>query len=180
MPQQTTTANAKDVSDPFDLRQPRASDADGIWQLVQNTGVLDVNSRYAYLLLTTHFAETCVVAAGQGGVCGFLTAYFPPSRPGALFVWQIAVSEHVRGQGLGKRLLLHLLRRPVANAADRIEATVAPSNLASRKLFASLAADLGVPLREAEGFKPCDFGSENHEEERLILIGPLEKKNGHV
>src|SRR5690606_41582845 len=65
--------------------------------------------------------------------------YRPPARPEAVFVWQIGVHPRAQGQGLGRRLLLELLRRPAAADATHLEATVGVSNTASARLFQSVA-----------------------------------------
>jgi L-2,4-diaminobutyric acid acetyltransferase len=49
------------------LRAPAGTDAIGIRELAAATGVLDLNSTYAYLLLATDFAATSIVAESDGG-----------------------------------------------------------------------------------------------------------------
>ncbi len=159
----------------FTLRCPTVDDGVAIWQLVRETGVLDENSAYAYLLLCRDFARTSLVAERDSQLAGFVTAYRPPQRPQVLFIWQIGVSQSARRQGLGLRLLSELVTRcrDDASAIDFVEATVASSNSASRRLFDALAEQLGVPLRSAEGFTEEAFPPVGHEAEPLIQIGPL-------
>jgi diaminobutyrate acetyltransferase len=85
----------------FTLRSPTVDDGAAIWQLVRETGVLDENSAYAYLLLCRDFARTSLVAERDSQLAGFVTAYRPPQRLQMLFVWQISVSQSARRQGLG-------------------------------------------------------------------------------
>ncbi|HEY9266146.1 MAG TPA: diaminobutyrate acetyltransferase, partial [Mycobacterium sp.] len=104
-------------------------------RLVAETEVLDLNSTYAYLLLATDFADTSVVAERDGELCGLITGYHPPSRPEVLFVWQVAVAESARGSGLAGAMLDTLTRRVREDRHGHpvtVEATVAPSNSASR------------------------------------------------
>jgi L-2,4-diaminobutyric acid acetyltransferase len=159
----------------FTLRSPTVDDGAAIWQLVRETGVLDENSAYAYLLLCRDFARTSLVAERDSQLAGFVTAYRPPQRLQMLFVWQISVSQSARRQGLGLRLLSELVTRcrDEESAIEFVEATVAPSNAASRRLFDALAEQLGVPLRSVEGFTEADFPPGGHEAEPLIQIGPL-------
>lgn len=164
----------------IELRRPGAADAAGIWRMVRDSGVLDLNSCYAYLLLTTHFADTCVVACGAERLLGFVTAYFPPARPQVLFVWQIAVAAEARGRGLATRMLRHLLDRDHSQRARYLEATVTPSNDPSRRMFASLAATLGTDFSESPGFTAGEFPTSEHDEEHLIRIGPLGRNYGDV
>ena len=160
------------------LRQPTIEDAADLWQLVADSGTLDRNSVYLYLLLCHDFADTCVVAERAGKVVGFVSAYRLPSDPTVLFVWQIGVDVSARRQGLALRMLGHLIRQFVHAGVSKdsirfVEATVSPSNVASRQLFESLARGVGAPLQDIDGFSESLFPSGNHEAEPRIRIGPI-------
>lgn len=157
----------------YKFRPPNVGDASGIRQLVQDSGVLDANSTYAYLLVCRDFAETSAVACLEGELAGFVSAYAPPQQPETLFVWQIAVSSQHQRQGLALRMLKHVLLRPALRGVRQVEATIAPSNAPSRKLFRSLSSALGTEFQERPGFQPEDFGGEAHEAEPRIVVGPI-------
>lgn len=158
------------------LRIPRLEDAPGIWNLVCSCKPLDLNSRYAYLLLCHHFADTCVVAEGDSRLLGFLSAYRPPPTPDVIFVWQVAVHADARGQGLGKRMLEELLRRSACEGVSGLETTVTPSNTASLALFRSLAKRLDTTISKAGLFPEEVFGADAHEEEILYRVGPFNRE----
>ena len=155
------------------VRAPETDDAAAIWQLVGDSGVLDQNSSYLYLLLCRDFSKTCLVAEVDSRITGVVTGYRPPDRPQILFVWQVAVCPSAQGQGLGLRLLTELVRRSRIDAPQYVEATVAPRNTISRRLFRALADCLDTRLTETAGFEESDFPSGDHECEPLIRIGPL-------
>lgn len=155
------------------FRAATLADAREMWQLVRDSGVLDENSRYCYLLLCRDFGQTCVVACRGATIVGFVTAYRPPTHPETVFVWQIGVAEAARGQGLAKRLLRTLVSLPACIDVRFLEATVTPSNTASRRLFQSFAKSLDVPCVVAEGFTADAFGGGDHEAEDLFRIGPF-------
>lgn len=159
----------------FTLRQPTLDDASWIWRLVRETGVLDENSSYAYLLLCKDFANTCLVAERGSQLVGFVTGYRPPQQSTVLFVWQVGVSSIVRRRGLAIQMLAELVNRcrRCEPSLEYVEATVAPSNTASRELFDALARHLEAPLTETEGFDESHFRFGSHESEPLIRIGPL-------
>ena len=164
-----------------EIRSPRVSDAAAMWQLVQDCGVLDTNSCYAYLLICRDFSETSLVAVSDGNLLGFVSAYIPPNRPDSLFVWQIGIAKSARRQGLAKQLLQSLLNLCVARQLRFIEATVTPSNVASSKLFRSIADESNSTFHELPGFEGADFGSMDdptvsHEPEHLIRIELPEEK----
>jgi L-2,4-diaminobutyric acid acetyltransferase len=154
-------------------RPPAPEDAPAIWRLVRDSGVLDVNSVYCYLLLCKDFADTCAVAERQGAIVGFVTAYIPPGRGDTLFIWQIGVASELRGRGLAGRLLQALLRRAVCRGIRFVEATVGPTNRASRALFTALARDLDAALDEQSCFDASVFAEGDHEPENLLRIGPF-------
>jgi L-2,4-diaminobutyric acid acetyltransferase len=141
---------------------------------VQETGVLDVNSSYCYLVLCKHFAGTSVTVRERERLAGFLTALILPNDASRLFVWQVGVSVADRGRGLAKRMLRHLLTRPVCRGLTHIETTVSPGNTPSRSLFASLARDLGTTLEECETYGPELFPEPDHEPEQRLVLGPFD------
>ncbi|OBS10252.1 diaminobutyrate acetyltransferase [Acidihalobacter prosperus] len=152
------------------IRKPKLSDGRRIWRLVRDSGVLDINSAYCYLLQCRDYADTAAVAEDADGLAGFVTGYRPPERPDVWFVWQIGVAPRARGQGLAKRLLRDVLTRH--DDLRHVEATIEPGNQASRALFASLANELSAPMLESDGFEAHHF-PDGHEPEPRIHIGPF-------
>ncbi|GGF96529.1 diaminobutyrate acetyltransferase [Paenibacillus abyssi] len=162
------------------LRPPDKKDGAAVWELISSAGTLDLNSAYCYLMFCNLFQDTCVIAEEKGQTVGFVSAFFPPDRENSLFVWQVAVDPEVRGRGLGKAMLNELLSRHGAQRIVFMEATVSPSNEASRRLFQSVAAAHSCPLEviHEEGYPAGLFPSgHTHEDEPLLRIGPFHKNN---
>lgn len=165
------------------LRRPAETDAVAMHRLVAETEVLDLNSTYAYLLMATDFADTSIVADRDGALCGLITGYHPPNRPEVLFVWQVAVAESARGTGLGVMMLDALTRRVREDRHGHpvtVEATVAPTNTASRAMFGAFARRHGVPMSEHPRFLAAHFDAgqthdadQTHEDEPTLRIGPI-------
>lgn len=160
------------ASSTFTFREPGVSDGSATHRLVGLCPPLDLNSCYAYLLICAHHAQSCVIAEHGPSMVGYVSAYRLPERPGVIFVWQVAVASHVRGQGLALQMLKHLLARPGLTGWNWVETTITPSNLASRRVFESLAAYLGAGCDERKFFSEEDFQDQHHEPEVLIRIGP--------
>lgn len=158
------------------FRNPTVNDGAEIWELVRDSGVLDLNSAYLYLLLCKDFSSTCVVARDGDRLMGFATGYRPPDRENVVFLWQIGVSPAAQGQGLGKRLVAHFLRNPGAKGATVLETTISPSNERSRALFRGVARDLGVACEVQPYFLSHQFPTSEHEDEELFRIGPYDPK----
>lgn len=155
------------------VRPPTVEDASAMWRLVRDSGALDLNSPYSYLILCQHFAETCLVAEKAGEIVGFVTAYRPPTALNVIFVWQIGVSQSMRGQRVGLTLLEALVRKEAAHGVSFLEATVTPSNTPSQALFRALARRFHTNCVETPGFSPQLFPEGSHEAEDLFRIGPF-------
>lgn len=170
----TVTAVRSESSGTLQIRAARARDASAVHRLVIESGTLEVNSPYAYAFLFNEFAMTCRVAERGGELVGFTLALSPPTRPDTVFVWQICVSDSARKLGLAADML-----RSVAFESTPpfryLEATVAPSNLASRALFHGFAKRFGAPLFETTYLEPHHFPGSAHEPEPLLRIGPLQR-----
>ena len=167
-----THANALTHTTPT-LRNPTPRDAAGIWRLVVDSGVLDHNSPYSYLILCQHFADTCIVAEEDARIVGFVTAYRPPIAPEVVFVWQIGVAASMRGRGLGVAILDALVRQPACREVSYLDATVTPSNLASQAMFRAFARKMKTQCVEELCFPEHLFPTAGHEAEHLFHIGPF-------
>jgi L-2,4-diaminobutyric acid acetyltransferase len=160
------------------LRAPAGTDAIGIRELAAATGVLDLNSTYAYLLLATDFASTSIVAETDGELRGFITGYHPPDRPDVLFIWQVAVDAMTQGGGVASAMIDALVRRVRSARGGRtltVEATVSPGNLASRAFFGAFARRHGVPLTEHPHFgRELLDSADGHDDEPILRMGPID------
>ncbi|GAB4321530.1 MAG: diaminobutyrate acetyltransferase [Dehalococcoidia bacterium] len=144
--------------------------------MARDSGGLDLNSPYAYLLLSHFFSDTCAVARSHDELVGFIAGFRPPIRPESLFVWQIAVAPTARERGVGRRMLAWLLHRLSDDGVTYLEATVTPSNEASHRMFKGLARQLDVPCSESCLFAANQFpDGAGHEDEVLLRIGPFDK-----
>lgn len=151
------------------LRKPTRADGLQLHRLIAQNPPLDPNSVYSYHLLTHHFADTCVVAEFAGEIVGFISAYIVPSRPDTLFVWQVVVDPAQRGRGIARLMLSALLSRPACAQVRTLEATVNPSNSASRALFQRYAEDWGGHLAEEEFLDRNAFGDGGEHESEILL-----------
>ncbi|HIW46795.1 MAG TPA: diaminobutyrate acetyltransferase [Candidatus Yaniella excrementigallinarum] len=163
--------NENDHSDtPIDLRSPSLADGAAMWRLTRDTGVLDLNSSYQYLLWCRDFSATSVVAVdADEHVLGFITAFLRPDDPSTLMVWQVGVDDAARGQGLASRMLDYLV---TTTGAQTLETTVTDDNTASNRLFAALAQRHAAQHDITPLFTPAMY-PDGHDTEYLHRIGPL-------
>jgi L-2,4-diaminobutyric acid acetyltransferase len=155
------------------LRPPRAADGAAMWRLARGTGVLDLNSPYAYLMACRWFPSSCVVAELAGEIVGFITGFRPQGRPEVLFIWQVGVDASARGRGIAGRMLDHLARAAAEPPVRHLETTITPSNQASDALFRSFARRHRATVEKSPCFAGSDFPTGDHEPELLYRIGPL-------
>jgi len=160
---------------PTTIRQARHGDGGAIWEVVRDSGTLDVNTSYAYMLLAAHFGDTCAIAERDGRPVGMATGYQVPGRPDAVFLWQIGMRPEAQGQGLGKRLIQHFLWLPGALNSNRLETTITVANAASRALFQSVAKALNTNCHVSPFFTEELFPDPGHEAEELFEIGPFDR-----
>jgi L-2,4-diaminobutyric acid acetyltransferase len=152
------------------IDRPSTEDGAAIWRIARDSGKLDLNSSYAYLLWCHDFADTSAVARVGEDVVGFVIGYRRPVAPDTVVVWQIAVDAGQRGRGTAAALLDALVR---TTGAKQIETTVTPDNDASNALFRSLADRWGAQMRVAGEFAAQVF-PDDHDSEVLYRIGPFE------
>ena len=154
------------------IGRPGIADGIELHRIATESQVLDVNTRYAYLLWCRDFADTSVVARRGDNVVGFVSGYRRPERPDVLFVWQVAVDAAARGSGVAGRMLDELIAR-VPDVAT-LETTITDDNAASRALFTAFAARHGAEIERAELFGSDVLGSQ-HEPEILHRISPIDR-----
>lgn len=157
----------------FLLRKPDKNDSKEIFQLIKSVGTLDLNSQYLYLLQTTHFQNTCSVAIYNKKIVGFVSGYIIPDDKETLFIWQVAISNEVRGQNLAMKIILDIFNKNnTSNNIKYILSTVSPSNKASQRVFEKIANKLNTKIENKTLFSIDDF-FDAHEEEIQYLIGPI-------
>lgn len=134
------------------------------------TGVLDVNSRYAYAIWFRDFSTTSVVARIGGDLAGFVTGYRRPDDPSTLVVWQVAVDGSARGRGVAGAMLDALFDG--VPGVDHLETTITPDNHSSISLFSRFAQRRSAVVARSELFDSEVLGAE-HLPEILFRIGPI-------
>jgi L-2,4-diaminobutyric acid acetyltransferase len=157
------------------IDHPEVADGAALWRIAKDSGTLDLNSSYSYLLWCRDFAGTSAVARDEQGVpVGFVTGYVRPDQPDTLLVWQVAVDGAHRGRGLAAALLDGLTARVAQEQPmTAVETTITPGNTASERLFTSYAHRHGADVEREVLFQAGQFPDGPHDLEVLYRIGPL-------
>jgi L-2,4-diaminobutyric acid acetyltransferase len=153
------------------ITAPTIDDGVDCHRLAADSKVLDLNSRYSYLLWCRDFAATSVVARLDGTTVGFVTGYRRPDDPTTLVVWQVAVDAQARGHGVAGRMLDSLAER--VPGIDHLETSITPDNVASERLFSAFAQRHGADVARSELFG-AELLGDGHEPEILHRIGPFD------
>ncbi len=156
-----------------ELVMPTAEHGAAVHKLIAECPPLDTNSMYCNLLQSSHFADTAVAAIVDEQLIGFISGYRIPQRPNTLFVWQVAVGEQARGQGLAQRMLKAILMRESSHDINHIETTITANNRASWALFESLARQLDTNISSSVMFERQQHFADQHDTEMLVRIGPF-------
>jgi len=157
------------------FRKPEKADGHSIYQLIDECRPLDLNSQYCYLLLCTHFRDTCIIAENDESIVGFISGYIHPGQKDTIFIWQVAVSPSVRSRSIGSKMLDNLVMREGLKGISKMETTIGPTNEESKRLFLSFARRMNAPCNESVFFPQSLFGEKIHEEEVLFSIGPFSR-----
>lgn len=142
-----------------------------MYTLAKNSKVLDVNTPYSYVMWSTYFQKTSMIATYKNERIGFVSGYILPDKDDTLFVWQVAVDENYRGFGLATRMIKGLVDS--LDEVKFIEATVTPSNEPSSNLFKGIAKKHGTECSISLCFSKADFPYDDIEEEYTYRIGPI-------
>lgn len=154
---------------------PRIDDGRHLWRLARDSGGLDLNTSYAYLLFARDFSATSRIARLAGEPVGFVLGYLRPEAPDTLFVWQVATTPQARGRSVASRMLRDLL---AATGATYVEATITAENVASHRLFRSLVTGHpGATVREEPLFATAHF-PDSKPAENLVVVGPFDAAGG--
>lgn len=158
------------------LREPNSEDGIEVFNLIAACPPLDPNSIYCNLLQCSHFATTSVVAQDQNTLVGFISGYRMPDSLDTLFIWQVAVSDKARGQGLASKMICNILNRETCGDVNYIETSITESNRPSWALFQSIASHYKAELNQTVLFDKHKHFAATHDTEYLVRIGPLGKE----
>ncbi len=117
------------------FRPPKLQDGHSIHHLISDCSPLDENSPYCNFLQASFFNQSSILAESKGQTVGFISGMLNPEKPHSLFIWQVAVSPQMRGEGLGYSMLRSLLERENLQLIEVLETTITQNNTPSWKLF---------------------------------------------
>lgn len=90
---------------------------------------------HVYKIILRYFGDCCFIAEENEQIIGFVMGIVPQSFHGTYFLWDIGVTPSYQGQGIGGKLVREVEKELGKMGFKRIELTIDPANLPSRKLF---------------------------------------------
>ena len=109
----------------------------------------------------------------NGEIVGFISGYIKPGQENTLFIWQVAVDERARGQGLASKMLMHILQRAQCQQVSHLETTITEDNEGSWALFKRFAKTLSADLQSSIFLDKQIHFDGAHDSESLVRIGPF-------
>jgi L-2,4-diaminobutyric acid acetyltransferase len=155
------------------ITKPELADGMAVSRLVASCPPLDTNSEYCNFLQCGHFLNTSVAAKQDDRLIGFISGYLLPERPDTLFIWQVAVAQEARGNGLASKMLEHILARSNCTDVNYLETTITESNEASWALFKGMASKLSTQENSSIWLEKDEHFEGEHASESLVRIGPF-------
>jgi len=166
--------NVARIKEPdYQFRNPVAEDGVALNRLVKASPPLDTNSLYCNLLQCSYFSDTSIIAEDDFELAGLVTGFIVPKQKDTIFIWQVAVAESARKQGLAMKMLLKLLQQPSCSFVRYLETTITEENNASKILFSKLAEILGVNFTRTKHFSSDIHFNGQHDDEVLYRLGPF-------
>lgn len=107
-----------------------------IRRFVAKIGGLENYPAHFYRIMLRYFGDTCFVTEDiDHNIIGFVLGMQSQRHKNTYFLWQIGVNPDYQGQGIGS-LLLRMVENQIQQlGGSRIEVTIDPKNIPSRKLF---------------------------------------------
>ena len=158
----------------YSIQLPTKKHGAAIHALVGKSPPLDLNSTYHYLLQSHYFAKTSAVVFYEKELVAFISGFISPLDKKNLFIWQVAIAEQYRGQGLGGRMVDFILANN--RQVEFLETTVTRENTSSRRMFEKISHQLEANLTEKILFESESDFLNQHDSEYLIRIGPINHK----
>lgn len=123
------------MQDKIIIRNANTEEIESIIKLVGNCPPLEQYPFHIYKIMVRYFGDFCHVAIHNQKIVGWVMGFPAQKHLDTCFLWQIGVTPEQHGQGIGKSLLKEFERTVEKYGYQRIEATIDPENISSKRLF---------------------------------------------
>lgn len=143
------------------LRRCTENEADAVRAFVAKCPPLTVHTPYTYWTTLRYFGEGCFVIEHDEEIVGYISGVPSTALPDVVFVWQVGVAQEWQGKGLSTRLLDAVANVAIDKGLTRMQYSVGPSNLASRRTFERFATRRGAHVERIGVVKLAERGEQD-------------------
>lgn len=137
------------------LRKAKQTDFMAVHKFVSSCEPLEKYPEHIYKIILRYFGNTCFIAEYDNKIVGFVMGFISQVDKNTYFLWQIGVSPHLQGEGIGTKILTTVEQELKKLNCKRVEVTVDPENISSQKLFEKLNY-FNISEKEGETIKVED------------------------
>ncbi len=117
------------------IRKATQEDFLSVHQFTAGCPPLENYPEHVYKIILRYFGDYCFIAEENSQIIGFAMGIVPQTFPGTYFLWQIGITPSYQGKGIGGKLVREVENEMRKLKFKRIEVTIDPVNLSSKKLF---------------------------------------------
>jgi len=123
----------------LNVRRTKETEFLEVHRFIRSIDWLENYPKHMYKILLRYFGNTCFIAENeQEEIIGFVLGFKSQRHTDTYFLWQIGIHPSYQNEGLGAWLLSEIEKGLRSDDFEKIEVTVDPENLPSRKLFERL------------------------------------------
>jgi len=117
------------------IRKAKEEEFLNVYEFVSRCNLLESYDEHFYKIMLRYFGNSCFVAEYNDNIVGFVLGIVSQVHDKTYFMWQIGVDKSIREQGIGKMLLETVEKEVKKLGCNRVELTIAPKNIPSKRLF---------------------------------------------
>lgn len=134
------------------IRKAKEEEFLNVYEFVSRCNLLENYAEHFYKIMLRYFGNSCFIADYNGDIVGFVLGFVSQIYDKTYFLWQVGVDESMRGEGIGKMLLETVEKEMRKLGCNRIELTIYPKNIPSKRLFEKMGY-LNVSSKEGKLIK---------------------------
>ena len=117
------------------IRKVKEEEFLNVYEFVSRCNLLENYAEHFYKIMLRYFGNSCFIADYNGGIVGFVLGFVSQIHDKTYFLWQVGIDKSVRREGIGKMLLETAEKEMRKLGCNRIELTIDPKNIPSKRLF---------------------------------------------
>jgi len=117
------------------FKNPCEDDFLKLYDFVLDCPPLESYPEHFYKIILRYFPKTTVFLRNKNLIVGFVFGIPSQKDKDLIFLWQIGIDKNMRGSSVSKNLIKEFEKKVKENGFKKIELTIDPENIASKKFF---------------------------------------------